>query len=509
MARGFLAGLITGTLVSGAVAGGFSVLAGNPRPEAVPEAVSVEVTPGSEFDLRREDAEAALTAVQEAPVAAETQRMVPPAPDDLAAIGGADTTPAQVPETGTATDLAAPPATAETAAEIVLRAENPVLPSPLAVTPDSPAPDITPAGIGVATETDAAGSGEPAAPAFPTEEPAPTLLPETAAAPPATTQAAAPVVDPVNDLVNDPVTEPVSAPPAAAVTDTVVPDEGAIAEVAPEAPPPPARTLATAGTIDNRAGNVTTNRLKSIGVEPQSAPAVAAAEPAETPQGALARNAAAFENPEGKPLMAIVLIDDGSGRFSPDALAGFPYPVSFALDVNQPGAAAAAARYRAAGFEVLAMIDLPEGASAMDAEVAMQDWLARLPQAVAVLEGTGSGLQSSREASAQLAPILLETGHGLVMRANGLNTAQRLIARAGVPSASLFRDIDAQDQNAAAVRRFLDQAAMKASQQEDGVIVLGRLREDTIGALLVWGLQDRASSVALAPVSAVLTAPAG
>ncbi|MFC6759564.1 divergent polysaccharide deacetylase family protein [Sulfitobacter porphyrae] len=53
------------------------------------------------------------------------------------------------------------------------------------------------------------------------------------------------------------------------------------------------------------------------------------------------------------------------------------------------------------------------------------------------------------------------------------------------------------------IRRFLDQAAFKAGQ-EGAVIMLG-LRPDTISALLLWGLQDRANSVALVPVSAVLT----
>ena len=136
----------------------------------------------------------------------------------------------------------------------------------------------------------------------------------------------------------------------------------------------------------------------------------------------------------------------------------------------------------------------------------MQTWLAAIPQAVAVIEGTGSGLQSSREASAQLAPILMESGHGLVMLPNGLDTAQKLIAREGVPAMTLFREIDGQGQDAAAVRRFLDQGAMRAVQQQESVILLGRVRPDTISALLLWGLQDRAASVALAPVSAVLLA---
>ena len=56
------------------------------------------------------------------------------------------------------------------------------------------------------------------------------------------------------------------------------------------------------------------------------------------------------------------------------------------------------------------------------------------------------------------------------------------------------------------MRRFLDQAAFRAGQEEAGVIMMGRVRPDTISALLLWGLQDRASRVALAPVSALLLA---
>ena len=55
------------------------------------------------------------------------------------------------------------------------------------------------------------------------------------------------------------------------------------------------------------------------------------------------------------------------------------------------------------------------------------------------------------------------------------------------------------------IRRFLDQAVFRAGR-DGGVIMVGRLRPDTISALLLWGLQDRAGRVALAPVSAVLTA---
>jgi polysaccharide deacetylase 2 family uncharacterized protein YibQ len=72
-----------------------------------------------------------------------------------------------------------------------------------------------------------------------------------------------------------------------------------------------------------------------------------------------------------------------------------------------------------------------------------------------------------------------------------------------LPVETIFRDFDANGQDATVIRRFLDQAAFKA-RQVDQIVMVGRLRPATISALLLWGLQDRASSVALAPISAVL-----
>ena len=154
--------------------------------------------------------------------------------------------------------------------------------------------------------------------------------------------------------------------------------------------------------------------------------------------------------------------------------------------------------------EVVALADLPAAASARDAEVSLAVWLDTLGQSVALLEGDGPGIQGSRELSDQVTAIADAAGRGLIFRDNGLNTAQKLAARDGVPSAVLFRDFDGAGQSPTVMRRFLDQAAFRAGQQ-GAVIMLGRVRPDTISALALWGLQDRAERVALAPVSAVLT----
>lgn len=501
--------MITGTMVSALVLGTASVLTEVPGAGA-PEATSVDVPAGSEFDLSRDDNKADLPELDASPEAGDAPQVTAPEPDDLSLLSGVDTTPASPPVTGGAEGLGQAPATGNSGAGVSVDTDSPVLSTPQAAAPEAPfdeqnlsistdpaqpaLPDPGEDSAGLSTPTEAAEAVAPA------QEQA-TLASET--------QADAPLPDaaPQDEAA---AAEPAPEPVAEATEATEA------TETAPETAEDPAKTLPAAGTITNRAEGVTTNRLPAITNTPEAeapAPEAEAEEPATTeadaPEdtpGALVRNAVAFENPEGKPLMAIVLVDDGTSPIGLEALQSFPYPLSFAVDANWTGAGAAAERYRAAGFEVLAMANLPEGANATDTEVAMLAYLEAVPQAVAVLEGTGTGLQSTRAATEQLAPILLETGHGLVMHAKGLNTAQKLMAREGVPSASVFRDFDANGQNANVIRRFLDQAAFKASQQDEGVIMLGRLRADTISALLLWGLQDRATSVALAPVSAVLQA---
>lgn len=212
--------------------------------------------------------------------------------------------------------------------------------------------------------------------------------------------------------------------------------------------------------------------------------------------------AASFENPEAKPLMSIILIDD-EGAFGAEALQDFPYPVSFAISPSDPDAAEKMARHRAAGFEVLAMADLPESASAQDAEVSMAVWLDTLHETVGILEGVESGIQGNRKLADQVASIAAVTGRGLITQDNGLNTVQKLAARNGIPSGVVFRDIDGARQDPKIMRRFLDQAAFRAGQ-EGTVVMLGRVRPETISALLLWGLEDRGNRVAMAPISAVM-----
>jgi polysaccharide deacetylase 2 family uncharacterized protein YibQ len=121
-----------------------------------------------------------------------------------------------------------------------------------------------------------------------------------------------------------------------------------------------------------------------------------------------------------------------------------------------------------------------------------------------VLDGGENGFQEDRALVSQVTEILASRGQGLLTQAKGLNSVQRVAQEAGVASALVFRDLDVAGQDARVIRRFLDQAAFTARQKGD-VVVLGRMRADTISALLLWGAGDRADQVELAPISAVLT----
>ena len=262
---------------------------------------------------------------------------------------------------------------------------------------------------------------------------------------------------------------------------------------------------APASITSHRDTGVKVNRLPTA-LSVETAAAVA---PEASASGgpAIKRYSQPFANADDKPLMGILLMDTGSdldgGEVGIAALRSFPYPISFAVDASLPDATERMRIYRDEGFEVLAMVDLPAGAQPSDAETTFGVAFNHMPEVVGVLEGNRTGLQPNREVADQVTAILEQGGYGLVTQDKGLNTMPKLAVKNGVPAAAIFRDFDNKDQTPTVIRRFLDQAAFKAGI-EGSVIMLGRMRPETISALLVWGLQDRASQVALAPISAVL-----
>ena len=465
MVRGFFGGLVVGSVLSVAGLGAASVWVG-PRVAPLANAPVPEAQVQSPSNPAPDSAAAKAPAADTADAAAGTPADMPAATTEGTAAPAQQPSPDAAPQM--AGDNALPPP-ADTPAPAPAPAPVATQPS-VAQQPMAPAP-------AAAQRPSVAQSGPmieaPAAPRLMQELPTQAVIDtNTPARPEASTELAPP------DQPTAPMGEEARTDAALPAPVAQVPAPTAAAPVMVAAAPP-----------------AMSSRLPSVGQTPP---------PPAPPPAALDLYASNFENPEAKPLMSIVLIDRGDFTGAVDALANFPYQVSFALDPARPGAAEAMARYRAAGFEVLALADIPETATAGDVEASLGAALAALPETVAVLEGDKAGLQGSREISDQVAAILGETGHGLILAPRGLDTARKSATKAGLAAATLFRDFDAKGQDANAVRRFLDQAAFKAGQDGGGIIMVGRTRPETISALILWGLADRAERVALAPVSAVL-----
>lgn len=485
MAKGVLSGFLVGAVLSGVVLAAVSVTVDMSR-QVAPRAAPVNVPADSGFNQPREDRPANLPKGDDMPEQRAAPRVSEPERDDLRSVDKADTAPAAQPETGAAGPMLSAPRDQAESTGMDFQTGEPVLPGPQAPAPDAPAPEN---GVDMSIATD------PAQPRLPEVEEDSGMPPPADAGADADLDADAPEATAGQTRTAAPTsdeTRPDAAPDADA---DAAPDAPASDTAAPQTTP--------GGTIDDIAGNVASGRLPTVPDSDATDAAPAAAQAMAPP---LQRFAAPFENPAGKPLMAIVLIDQGASPISHEALADFPYPISYAIDADLPDATDTARQYRAAGLEVLAMANLPPGATARDTEVAIAASLDAVPEAVAIMEGPETGIQGSRPAVRQMIPILKDSGHGLLLFSEGLDTARKLIAREGVPAVSVFRDMDADGQSARAIRRFLDQAAFRAGQQDVGVVMVGRLRAETVSALLLWGLQDRANSIALAPVSAVLQA---
>lgn len=354
----------------------------------------------------------------------------------------------------------------------------------------TPVPGV--GGASTLTSPDDATDQAPAAPAVAATGAGDGAQPEAPAAPSAPTPASAPTPETTTP-------SPETADGGVSLPQITTPEPGPEIAAAPEAPASP-----TAPAIGESVVPLTERRdARASALPVVTQPTENTAVRSDAQLSPIEAYAEPFSSAEQKPLMAVVLIDDAQS-LGAEALENFPYPLSFAIDPTLPDAVSRMSARRAAGFEVVSLVDLPTQATPQDAEVSLMAAFQGMPQTVAVLEGPETGFQGNRALADQVSAIVAQSGRGLITQDNGLNTVQKLAQRAGIPSATVFRDFDGAGQTPVVMRRFLDQAAFRA-RQEGGVIMLGRVRPDTISALLLWGLQDRASQVSLVPVSTLLT----
>ena len=491
--------------------------AGN-TPPAEPQVAAPQVAPVSDPDV----APAAPLAVTPEGIQVEAPSFGAPSQGTTSA-PLADTLPAERPEAAVVdTQIAAPSTEASASPSVVV--EAPVLPAPLAEAPETPE-----------NEADVVVSTDPASTIEVTEADEPLLdvveiEPEQAepevSEPEVDEPEAPPVVEdtgpaapeaPIADTTDTPSSEQDQAVEMAAVEGLSTPETEAPAEVpiiavpveptpepapepdvTPEPEPEPEPTTPSVGlsgpsasALPSNSGGITIRRPNEETVT---------AEP-EVP--ALEAFAAAADNPDGLPMLSVVVIDDGQLGNGPVLLQTVPFPVTVAVHVTDDAATAKMEAYRAAGFEVLAMVGLPEGATEADVAMVTEATFAVLPEAIGILDDGDMGLTGP--STEVLMDRLARDGRAFVTVPQGLNSALRVADAASVPAVVIERDLDGAGQNADVIRRFLDRSAFQA-RQSDGIVLLARLRADTVTALTIWSTANRASQVAQVPASAVLLA---
>ena len=413
---------------------------------------------------------AATPAAPEAPVAPAVESApVPAAPASL---------PPERPAQDVGTGMAAAP-----------------MPAPL---PDRPAaPEAPPSLAGLEPALTAPGAeAAPVAPLPPEPEGAKDALLAPALQPGQAEPAHLPQIAPAEDPAVAVIAPAVVPAPKA----DVPPKESASSTIEAQVPTlPPVKGLVdrVPKGMNAPVAGVEVNNLPHIGDAPKVEAAVKDVRPVTT----FARK---FEAAAGKPLFAILLHDVGTAGMARSELAKLPFPVSFVIDPLATDAKDASATYRAAGQEVVTLANgIPAGAEASDLAETFQTLAGILPESVAVIDQDLGGFQDDRPMAGMVLPILQDEGRGLVTYDRGLNAADQIARRDGVPAAVIFRRLDGEGENKATIRRYLDRAAFKAAQ-EGQVVVIGDTRADTVAAILEWTVEGRASSVTLAPLTAVL-----
>jgi len=471
-----------GLVVGGASLGVLSLVTEQPAgntPPATPQ-VTAPVSADNNVDVEGREisveapTDVVATEVNPVPRAAEPQVEI--------AQPVLDTSPADVPTTaGVAGAMDAPEAVFDEL-ELAATAEEPVLPNPQSVSPQVPV-----------NESDLTVSTTPAA----LPEPQVIAVAEGEAVAPPTGDIAAPM----------PMTEEIVVALPEAIAPQIISPE-------PELPLPPATPPRLIGlpplaeqaapSLPSGNGGVVVNRITAIKPEVPDEPlTVSEDEEVAANETALSSYATPFENPDNDPLLAMILLDDGSMKDAAILLKKVPFPVTVVLDPTIPDVVARMRDYRVEGIELGVLSVLPTGAAPEDLAVAFEATFGALPETVLLLDMGDGGLQNDRAVTEQAMEGLASSGRGIVSVSQGLNAALRAAEKYAVPAAVIYRDLDGEGQDARVIRRFMDQAAFKA-RQESGVILLGRLRPDTISAMQLWGAANRLGQTTVAPVSAIL-----
>lgn len=314
--------------------------------------------------------------------------------------------------------------------------------------------------------------------------------------------------DQIAAIAQDPAPEGLTAPSVPRRSPLAAPSSDDTADSPPRTPriirPGGARPLLQG---EAQAAERESERAAALASEADAAPGLAIPGPDASRADDLPpveRFAVRHADSASRPLMSVVLIDVPGQSLTAAQLKALTFPVTFAIDPSRGDASTLAAKYRAAGHEVLMLAEtLARKGSASGAETLLDGYAKTLPEAVGLMDIQAGGIQGKRALQSQVIDLLAERGYGFVLYDRGLNSTAAAARREGVPTGLIFRMLDAGRERAEVIRRYLDRAAFKAGK-DGSVVMVGHTYPETVKGLVGWALDGRAAALSLAPVTAIM-----
>ena len=207
------------------------------------------------------------------------------------------------------------------------------------------------------------------------------------------------------------------------------------------------------------------------------------------------------------PFLSIILVDIGTAGVSQAELLKQTLPLTFAVDGSRTDAKRVAGDYRAAGFEIIALMNDDQVAELTTADAAIevvQGYFHAVPDALAIVDAPTARLQKNRRILSPVLASLTGDAPGFLTYKGGLGTAAKETQEAGLPTGVITRYLDETYGSPSIIKRAIDRTTIEAAKN-GAAILMAVATPSVLQGIAQWADSSAAAKVELVPVSSAMT----
>lgn len=207
------------------------------------------------------------------------------------------------------------------------------------------------------------------------------------------------------------------------------------------------------------------------------------------------------------PFLSIILVDIGTAGVSQAELLKQTLPLTFAVDGSRTDAKRVAGDYRAAGFEIIALMNDDQVAELTTADAAIevvQGYFHAVPDALAIVDAPSARLQKNRRILSPVLASLTGDAPGFLTYKGGLGTAAKETQEAGLPTGVITRYLDETYGSPSIIKRAIDRTTIEAAKN-GAAILMAVATPSVLQGIAQWADSTAAAKVELVPVSSAMT----